>query len=102
MQGKPVETRGITTSLFAPADIKDKRSLDPLRPVMRAIGERIGGSLTPVEREMANLQFGMEDQVQMINRRLEWLAASILQTGGVTISARDIRCNSSTSSGMRR
>ena len=86
VQGKPVENRGINTSLFAPAYIKDKRGLDPLRPVMRAIGERIGGSLTPVEREMANLQFEMEDQVQMIDRRLEWLAASILQTGSVTIS----------------
>ena len=86
MQGKPVESRGITTTLFAPAYIKDKRGLDPFRPVMRAIGERIGGDLTPVEREMANLQYEMEDQVQMIDRRLEWMAASELQTGAVTIA----------------
>jgi hypothetical protein len=33
--------------------IVDKRVLDPTRPVMRSLGERIGGGLSPIEREMA-------------------------------------------------
>ena len=86
MQAKPVESRGVQTSIFAPAYIKDKRELDPFRPVMRAIGERIGGALSPMDREMANIAFEMEDQVQMINRRLEWMAANVLQTGTVTVA----------------
>lgn len=86
VQGKPVEARGVTTSLFAPAYIKDKRPLDPMRPVMRAIGERVGGVLSAEDREMANIGFEMTDQLQMINRRLEWMAANVLLTGTVTIT----------------
>jgi major capsid protein E len=55
VQGRPVESRGISTSLFALAYIKDKRGLDPFRPVQRVIGEHIGGGLSATEREMANL-----------------------------------------------
>lgn len=84
--GKPVEARGIQTNTFAPAYIKDKRPLDPLRPVQRAVGERIGGSMKPVDREAANLAFEMEDQIQMIDRRLEWMAASALRTGTILVS----------------
>lgn len=35
---------------------------------------------------MLNLQFEMADQIDMINRRLEWMAASALTTGTVTVS----------------
>ncbi len=86
MQGKPVESRGIATSTFTPPYVKDKRQLDPFRPVMRAIGERIGGSLSAPEREMANIAFELEDQVQMITRRLEVMAGEELATGKATIS----------------
>ena len=84
--GKPVEARKYYTNTFAPAYVKDKRPLDPMRPVKRAMGERIGGNLTPQEREAANLAFEIEDQVQMIQRRLEWMAASALKSGTVTIT----------------
>jgi hypothetical protein len=85
--GKLVEARKVQTREIAPAYIKDKRAPDLRRPIRRAIGERIGGGgLTPVQREMANLTYEMEDQVQMIDRRLEWMAASALQTGTVTLS----------------
>jgi hypothetical protein len=49
------------------------------------IGERIGGNLTGAEREMANLNAEMADQVDILTRRLEWMAASALTTGTVTI-----------------
>lgn len=86
VEGKLVEARRIQTNLFKPAYIKDKRAPDLRRPVRRQIGERIGGDLTPAQRMAANLQFEMADQIDMINRRLEWMAAQVLLTGTVTVT----------------
>lgn len=87
VEGKLVEQRKFITNKFKPPYIKDKRAPDVRKPVRRAIGERIGGGeFTAEERMMANLQFEMEDQVDMVNRRLEWMAASALTTGTVTIA----------------
>lgn len=84
--GKLVEQRRFQTNTFKPAYIKDKRAPDLRRPVRRTIGERIGGELTGEEREMANLVAEMADQVDMVNRRLEWMAASALRTGTITVT----------------
>lgn len=86
VQGKVVESLGWSTTEFKPAYLKDKRAFDPKRPVRRAIGERIGGSLSPSERIMANLQFEMEDQITGVNRRMEWMAAQALALGTVTVA----------------
>lgn len=85
VEGKLVESRKYQTNLFKPAYIKDKRAPDLRKPVRRMIGERIGGELSGEERMMANLQAEMEDQVDILNRRLEWMAASALQTGTVRV-----------------
>jgi hypothetical protein len=50
------------------------------------IGERIGGTMTGAEREAANLEFEMTDQIDMLTRRLEWMAAQALLFGTVTIT----------------
>jgi hypothetical protein len=86
VEGKPVEGRKWQTNTFKPAYIKDLRTPDFRRPVLRAIGEKIAGNLTPAERVMQNLAFEMEDQVQMVQRRLEWMAAQALMSGTVTIT----------------
>lgn len=86
VEGKLVEARRMQTNTFKPAYIKDKRAPDLRKPVRRAIGERIGGTLTGAQREAANIAFEMADQIDMLNRRLEWMASSALQTGTVTIS----------------
>ncbi|MGO2154426.1 MAG: major capsid protein [Serratia proteamaculans] len=85
VEGKLVESRRYQTDKFKPAYIKDKRAPDLRKPVKRQIGERIGGEYTAAEREMLNLQFEMEDQVDILNRRLEWMGCSALSTGTVTI-----------------
>ncbi|MFT9016418.1 MAG: major capsid protein [Acetobacter sp.] len=85
VEGKLVESRMWETSLFKPAYIKDLRNPDLLKPVRRNIGERLMGGMSPAERLEANLAWEMADQVDMINRRLEWMAASALVTGSVTI-----------------
>lgn len=86
VEGKLVEQRRFQTNKFKPPYIKDKRAPDLRKPVRRMIGEKIGGNLTAAEREMANLQFEMEDQVDMLNRRLEWMAASALRTASITVA----------------
>jgi hypothetical protein len=86
VEGKLVEQRRYQTNTFKPPYIKDKRAPDLRKPVRRMIGERIGGDLTGREREMANLYFEMEDQLDMVTRRLEWMASQVLQTGSVTLT----------------
>ena len=86
VEGKLVEQRRYQTNVFKPAYIKDKRAPDLRKPVRRMIGEHIGGALTGAEREAANIAFEMTDQIDMIDRRLEWMAAQALQGGTVTIS----------------
>lgn len=87
VQGKLVEQRRYQTNIYKPAYIKDKRAPDLRKPVMRQIGERIGGGeLTGAEREMANINFEMADQIDMLDRRLEWMAANALRTGTVTVA----------------
>lgn len=86
VEGKLVEQRRYQTNEFTPAYIKDKRAPDLLKPVRRMIGERIGGELSGEEREMANLYAEMADQVDILNRRLEWMAAQSLSTGTLTVS----------------
>lgn len=86
VEGKLVESMRIQTNTFKPAYIKDKRAPDLRRPVRRSIGERIGGDMTGAAREAANLEYEMTDQVNLLTRRLEWMAAQVLMFGGVTIS----------------
>ncbi len=86
VEGKLVEARTYQTNRFKPAYIKDKRVPDLMKPVRRQIGERIGGGdLTPQQRQAVNIAFEMEDQVDMVDRRLEWMAAQALTTGTVTV-----------------
>lgn len=86
VEGKLVESRKFQTNSFTPAYIKDKRAPDLRKPIRRQIGERIGGQLSAAEREMLNLQFEMADQIDMINRRLEWMASSALVSATVTVA----------------
>lgn len=85
VEGKMVESRRYQTNTFKPAYIKDKRVPDLRKPVRRQIGERIGGEFTAAEKEILNIQFEMEDQIDNLNRRQEWMAASALFNGTVTI-----------------
>jgi len=85
VEGKLVEQRRMQTNTFKPPYIKDKRAPDLRKPIRRMIGERIGGDLTAQEREMANLEAELTDQIDGIDRRLEWMAASALRTGTITV-----------------
>ena len=84
-EARTVEGRRITTNMFTPAYIKDLRNPDLLRPVRRQYGERLMGGMTPAERLEFNLAYEISDQVDMIKRRMEWMAAQALVSGGYTV-----------------
>lgn len=87
VQGRIMQEKGHTTKTFKPAYIKPKTVLDPTRPLRRAAGEQIGGGqLSAADREGLILVQEMENHVQMIRNRLEWMAATVLRTGKVTVS----------------
>jgi len=89
VEGKIIESRTVQSNLFTPAYIKDKRAPDFMRPVRRMIGERIAGTLSPQERMEANIIFEMQDQIEMVDRRLEWMAAQALATATLTVAGDD-------------
>ena len=84
--GKVVQSRGFRTDTFKPAYIKDKRTFHPGRAVKRVKGERIGGGqYSPEERMQILLAQDLEDQLDMLERRMEWMAAQALYGGKVTV-----------------
>jgi len=85
-EGQIVENLGQVTNTITPAYIKDKRVFDMNRPLKRGPGEQIGGSLTPMDRQRALLATSLQDQLDMLRRRQEVMAAEILYSGKSTIS----------------
>jgi len=86
VEGQIVASLGYKTSTLKPAYIKDKRVFDMNRPLKRSAGERIGGSMSPADRQRAMVARDMQDQIDMLNRRLEVMAGEVLATGKSTIS----------------
>ena len=84
--GKVQDGEGSTVASLKPAYVKPKTQFDPDAPIRRAIGEKIGGELTPQERIQVNLATTLADQVNQIDRRLEWMAAQALVNGKYVIS----------------
>jgi hypothetical protein len=82
---KVVLDKGYATRTFTPAYIKDKRVFDANRPFKRAIGERIGGNLDPMQRLQLALANNLMDQTDMLTRRQEVMAVEALRTGAVTV-----------------
>lgn len=84
--GQVVASRGFHTATFKPAYIKDKRVFDVNRPFKRAMGEQIGGALSPDNRLRAMLATELEDQIGMVTRRMELMAAQAMRTGKVIVT----------------
>lgn len=88
-QGKLVESLGFATQTFKPAYVKDKRVFDGNRPLKRVMGESLTGSLSPEQRVQVLLAAELADQIAMIRRRKEIMAAEALRLGQVTVSGED-------------
>jgi hypothetical protein len=86
VEGQVVASQGYITNTFTPAYIKDKRVFDMNRPLKRMAGEQIGGTMSPADRVRALIAFDMQDQLNMLRRRLEVMCGEVLTTGLSTIS----------------
>ena len=86
VEGQIVESLGFKTSTYKPAYIKDKRVFDMNRPLKRSAGEQIGGTLNPAARLRAMVAQDLQDQKDMLRRRLEVMAGQVLSTGKLTIT----------------
>ena len=86
VEGQIVASLNFKSSTFKPAYVKDKRVFDMNRPLKRYPGEPIGGNMSPADRMRALVARDMQDQLSMLNRRLEVMAGEVLTTGKSTIS----------------
>jgi Phage major capsid protein E len=86
VEGQVVASQGFITNTFTPAYIKDKRVFDMNRPLKRMPGEQFGGTMSPGERLRALIAYDMQDQLDMLRRRLEVMCGEVIVTGKSTIS----------------
>lgn len=86
VEGQIVASLGFSTNTFKPAYIKDKRVFDMNRPLKRSPGEPIGGNMSPADRQRALVALDMQDQLNMLGRRMEVMAGQVLVTGKATIT----------------
>ena len=85
VQGQLVEKQGFRTFELEPAYIKDKRVFDPNSVFFRSYGEQLMGSMSPQERLAASLRTETQDQIEMLNRRIEVMVGEVMATGKLTI-----------------
>lgn len=86
VQGQPMLAERQEIRTFKPAYIKPKDAVTPNRVLRRRAGEAYGGSLSPQQRRDAIIADILVAHRDMIDRRLEWMAAEAVQKGAVTIS----------------
>lgn len=84
--GQVVRSRGFQASTFKPAYVKDKRVFTPTRGIKRIMGERVGSTqFSPDQRMQLLVAQDLQDQLEMVRRRLEWMAAQACFAGAVTV-----------------
>lgn len=86
VEGAVVTDQGFVTKTFKPAYIKPKTPWDPSKALKRTAGEPIGGNLSPEARMQAQLATALRVHREMIQRRLEWMAAQVLLSGSITVT----------------
>lgn len=84
--GQPVRSRGSKTMQFTPAYIKPLSTKRPADAFKRLPGESYGGRLSPRQRMDRHIAECIMEHGEMIENRLEWMAAKALCDGGYTVS----------------
>lgn len=86
-EGKLVESIGYTTKSFKPAYIKAKVVHDPTRPFVRMAGEHIGTgqTMSPQSRREAQLARDLREMLDMLARRMEYMAVEALRDGQIVV-----------------
>lgn len=85
VEGQIMSDQGFVTKTFKPAYVKPKHPITPDTVLKRTIGEPITGNLSPADREAMKVVSLLKKQRDMIDRRLEWMASSVIRTGAVTV-----------------
>ena len=80
---------GFQAKDFQPAYVKPKHAVDMTKPFRRRAGERINGSMTPLQRYDLAISDNMQLEDDAITRREEWMAAQILLNGSVVVEGED-------------
>jgi hypothetical protein len=84
-EGKVVDGPGYITKSVKPAYLKDLRVHNPQKALKRRAGEALTGSLTPAQRQQANVVADLADQSRMFTRRMEVMAIEAVRDGKATI-----------------
>lgn len=86
VEGQIVESLGYKTTSFKPAYVKDKRAMEDGKAIRRPAGAPLLGPLDGMAMRQLAIAAESEDQLGMLMRRQEWMAASALITGTVTVT----------------
>lgn len=89
VQGKPMRLEGMRTKQLTPAYIKPIHLLTPQESFTRRPGEAYGGAKSPKQRFDELVAETLAMHKDMLTNRLEWMAASALVNGSITISGED-------------
>lgn len=84
-EGKVIDSAGYITKSVKPAYLKDLRVHNPLKALKRRAGESLTGSLSPAQRQQANIVSDLADQGRMFTRRMEVMAIEAIRDGKATI-----------------
>ena len=87
--GKAALSKGGSLKKFRPAYIKEKNIVNPEHTLTRRPGERIGGTMTPMQRHDAIVTDLIITHRKKIRRREEWMAWQVVLTGKVIVSGED-------------
>jgi hypothetical protein len=85
-EGQVVDMPGYRTHSFRPAYVKDKRVFEATMLQKRRPGEALGGSLSPEARMREAVIANLQDQLEMLTRREEWMASQALRLGQITVT----------------
>jgi hypothetical protein len=87
--GRPMRGRGSRVEQFKPAYVKPSGLVTPQMGFTRRPGEAYGGQMTPKQRVDRILAEKIADHEDMLDNRLEWMAAKALVDGSITVSGED-------------
>jgi hypothetical protein len=84
-EGKVVDSLGYATKSVKPAYIKDLRVHTANKALKRRAGEALTGTMSPQQRQAANIVADIADQNRMYMRRMEVMAIEAIRDGKQTI-----------------
>lgn len=90
VEGRVMERGGFDTRSFKPAYVKPKHDIDINQQFKRRAGESlVTGSSTPYQRYLAAIAENFRIEKEMIERRINWMAAKAMIEGAVVIEGED-------------